>query len=133
MAERKLSKGARGSKAPKHSGPRTSKLKLVPGLSAERVQERDKLLHDRARLSILGALAVNDKLSFGELKQLTGLTDGNLSVHARRLEDAELVTCVKGFDGRVPRTQYELSSIGRKALERHLDHMERLIRAVKRR
>lgn len=109
-----------------------SKLQHVPGLAADD-SDADKLLHERMRLAIVSALAVNDALSFVELKELVGATDGNLSVHSRKLEAAGLVGCTKGFDGRVPRTEFRLTAAGRRALERHLEHMERLIRAVRKR
>jgi DNA-binding MarR family transcriptional regulator len=92
----------------------------------------DRIIHERVRLAIVSALAVNDQLTFNELKDLLHLTDGNLSVHARKLEEAGYVQCLKSFDGRVPRTEYRLSAAGRKALERYLDHMEALIRATRR-
>ena len=91
----------------------------------------DRLIHERMRLAIVSALAVNDSLSFNELKRLLDTTDGNLSVHARKLEDADYIVCTKTFDGRVPRTEYRLSSAGRRALERYLEHMEALIRATR--
>lgn len=93
----------------------------------------DRLIHERIRLGILSALAVNDKLSFNDLKRLLKTTDGNLSVHARKLEQAEYVVCTKYFDGRLPRTEYRLTPLGRQALERYLDHMEALIRAMRER
>jgi DNA-binding PadR family transcriptional regulator len=85
------------------------------------------------RLAMVSALAVNESLSFNELKQLLDTTDGNLSVHARKLEEAGYVTCTKTFEGRVPRTEYRLSAAGRRALERYLEHMEALIRATRER
>jgi DNA-binding MarR family transcriptional regulator len=91
----------------------------------------DPLIHERLRLGILSALAVNQSLSFNDLKQLLNTTDGNLSVHARKLEDAEYVRCDKSFDGRTPRTTYQLTSNGRKALEKYLDHMESLIKVTR--
>jgi len=91
----------------------------------------DRLIHERLRLGIVSALAVNDVLSFNELKALMQTTDGNLSVHARKLEDAAYITCTKTFEGRVPHTQYSLTSTGRSALARYLDHMEALIRATR--
>jgi DNA-binding HxlR family transcriptional regulator len=91
------------------------------------------LVHERVRLGIVSALAVNDALTFNQLKALLHVTDGNLSVHARKLEEAQYLTCVKAFDGRVPRTQYRLTMLGRRALERYLDHMEALIRATRER
>ncbi|HEX4574878.1 MAG TPA: transcriptional regulator [Gemmatimonadales bacterium] len=91
----------------------------------------DRLIHERMRLAIVSALAVNDALSFTELKTLLQATDGNLSVHARRLEDAQYITCTKSFAGRIPKTEYRLTALGRRALERYLDHMEALIRATR--
>ena len=85
------------------------------------------------RLGILSALAVNERMSFGDLKTLLRTTDGNLSVHARKLEEAEYVLCEKSFEGRVPKTEYAITASGRRALERYLDHMESLIRAARER
>ena len=95
--------------------------------------EVDRLIHERMRLAIVSALAVNEALSFNELKRLLDTTDGNLSVHARKLEEADYIVCTKTFEGRVPRTEYRLSPAGRRALERYLDHMEALIRATRER
>lgn len=92
----------------------------------------DRLIHDRTRLAIVSALAIHDTLTFTDLKRITGATDGNLSVHARRLEDAGYVHCSKSFAGRTPRTDYRLTAAGRRALERYLDHMDALIRATRR-
>ena len=94
--------------------------------------ELDRIIHERVRLAIVSALAVNDALTFNELKELLGTTDGNLSVHARKLEDAGYILCTKRFDGRVPRTEYRLAGAGRRALEKYLSHMEALIRATRR-
>ena len=91
----------------------------------------DRLIHERLRLGILSALSVNEALTFAELKRLLDTTDGNLSVHARKLEEAAYVACTKGFEGRVPRTEYRLTAQGRRALERYLDHMEALIQATR--
>jgi DNA-binding HxlR family transcriptional regulator len=91
------------------------------------------VIHERMRLAIVSALAVNESLSFNQLKRLIEITDGNLSVHARKLEEARYVICTKSFEGRVPRTEYRLSSLGRQALERYLDHMEALIRSTRER
>jgi DNA-binding MarR family transcriptional regulator len=91
----------------------------------------DRLIHERLRLGILSALSVNQSLTFPELKKLLDTTDGNLSVHARKLEEAAYVSCTKSFEGRVPRTEYRLTAAGRKALERYLDHMEALIQAMR--
>ena len=93
--------------------------------------ELDRLIHERVRLAMVSALAVNDTLTFNELKTLLGTSDGNLSVHARKLEEARYVTCTKSFDGRVPRTEYRLTTAGRQALCRYLNHMEALIRAAR--
>ena len=93
----------------------------------------DRLIHERMRLGIVSALAVNDTLTFNDLKRLMHTTDGNLSVHARKLEDAAYVTCTKSFEGRMPKTEYRLTAAGRRALERYLDHMEALIRATRER
>jgi DNA-binding MarR family transcriptional regulator len=93
--------------------------------------ELDRVIHERMRLGIISALAANEKLSFGELKKLLNTTDGNISVHARRLEEAGYVTMQKSFKGRVPLTEYAITKEGRKALERYLDHMEALINAMK--
>jgi DNA-binding transcriptional ArsR family regulator len=90
----------------------------------------DRLIHERTRLAIVSALAVNTSLTFNELKDLLGITDGNLSVHARKLEDAGYLSCAKSFDGRLPKTEYRLAAAGRRALEKYLDHMEALIRAT---
>jgi DNA-binding HxlR family transcriptional regulator len=91
----------------------------------------DRLIHERMRLAIVSALAVNPSLSFNELKRLLDTTDGNLSVHARKLEEAHYIVCTKSFAGRVPRTEYRLSALGRRALERYLDHMEALIHSTR--
>lgn len=104
----------------------------VPGAD-EGALALDRLIHERMRLGIVSALAVNESLSFNDLKRLMGTTDGNLSVHARKLEDAAYVSCTKSFEGRVPRTEYRLTAAGRRALERYLDHMEALIRATRER
>ena len=93
----------------------------------------DRLIHERVRLAIVSALAVRESLTFNELKALLKTSDGNLSVHARKLEDAAYVTCTKTFEGRVPKTEYRLTATGRRALERYLDHMEALIRATRER
>jgi DNA-binding transcriptional ArsR family regulator len=91
----------------------------------------DRLIHQRTRLAIISMLAVNDSLTFNELKQLLETTDGNLSVHARKLEEAGYIDCEKSFEGRIPRTEYRITRQGRKVLERYLEHMERLIQAVR--
>jgi DNA-binding MarR family transcriptional regulator len=93
----------------------------------------DRLIHERIRLGIVSALAVNDTLTFNELKKLLGTTDGNLSVHAVKLEEAGYITSSKYFEGRIPRTEYHLTDEGRRALDRYLDHMEALIRVTRHR
>jgi DNA-binding HxlR family transcriptional regulator len=114
--------------------PRARGLERVEGLlAAHAAPPLDRLIHERNRLGIVSALAVNRSLTFSELKSLLRTTDGNLSVHARRLEQAQYVSCTKSFEGRVPRTEYRLTATGRKALERYLDHMEALIRATRER
>ncbi len=90
----------------------------------------DRLIHERVRLAIVSLLAVHESLSFNELKAMLDTSDGNVSVHARKLEDAGYITCTKGFDGRIPRTEYRLAADGRTALERYLSHMEALIKRV---
>jgi len=100
--------------------------------AAERVSgELDRIIHERMRLGIISALAANEKLSFGDLKKLLNTTDGNISVHARRLEEAGYVMMQKSFKGRVPLTEYSITRDGKKALERYLNHMEALIKAMK--
>lgn len=93
--------------------------------------ELNRVIHERVRLGIVSALAVNDTLSFNELKELLGTTDGNLSVHARRLEEAGYVECLKSFTGRVPRTEYRITPEGRRALNAYLDHMQALIERIR--
>jgi len=111
-----------GAKVP-HEGSKTGEI----------ATNLDRLLHDRMRLGIVSALAAGDELSFTDLKAALNATDGNLSVHARKLEDAAYITCTKSFEGRMPRTEYRLTATGRRALERYLDHMEALIRATRER
>jgi len=91
----------------------------------------DRLIHERLRLGIVSALAANERMTFNDLKRLLQTTDGNLSVHARKLEDADYVRCEKTFDGRLPRTEYRLTAAGRRALEKYLAHMEAIIKALK--
>jgi DNA-binding HxlR family transcriptional regulator len=93
--------------------------------------ELDRLIHERMRLGIVSALAANQSLTFNELKKLLKTTDGNLSVHARKLEEANYIACNKSFEGRMPKTEYRLTDAGRRALEKYLDHMEALIQAVR--
>jgi DNA-binding HxlR family transcriptional regulator len=104
----------------------------VPSQKREAVPANlDRLIHERIRLGIVSALAVNRSLTFNELKALLKTTDGNLSVHARKLEEADYIVCTKSFAGRLPKTEYRLTGGGRRALERYLNHMEALIRATR--
>jgi DNA-binding HxlR family transcriptional regulator len=109
------------------SQPRRNRPADGPATAAE----LDRLIHERVRLAIVSALAVNESLTFNDLKQLLNTTDGNLSVHARKLEEAQYVVCNKFFDGRTPKTEYRLTAAGRRALERYLGHMESVIRAAR--
>lgn len=116
----------------------TARKAEVDAVSAEEVQatesltpQLDRVIHERMRLAILSALAVNETLAFRDLKTLLETTDGNLSVHARKLEDADYIKCTKSFEGRTPKTEFQLTPEGRKALERYLSHMEALIRTVR--
>jgi DNA-binding MarR family transcriptional regulator len=111
---------------------RDAALPSVASSSKETVPaDLDRLIHERVRLGIVSALAVNRELTFNELKAMLKTTDGNLSVHARKLEEADYIVCTKSFDGRLPKTEYRLTASGRKALERYLNHMEALIRATR--
>ena len=110
---------------------RKSEAAPVAVKPARSATQLDRLIHERLRLGILSALAAEKSLTFSELKSLLGSTDGNLSVHARKLEDANYITCEKGFEGRVPRSEYRITTAGRKALEKYLDHMESLIRVAR--
>jgi len=112
---------------PKNVPVEKQALRGVHGSAPKSAHEIDRLIHERLRLGIISALAVNDSLTFNELKHTIKTTDGNLSVHARKLEEAGYVNCSKTFEGRTPRTEYSLTAAGRRALERYLDHMEALI------
>jgi DNA-binding transcriptional ArsR family regulator len=108
------------------------RMTALPGqMRSGGTAELDRLIHERIRLGIVSALAVNRSLTFNELKTLLKTTDGNLSVHARKLEEAGYIACSKSFEGRVPKTEYRLAATGRRALERYLEHMEALIRATR--
>ncbi|MBA3769435.1 MAG: transcriptional regulator [Blastocatellia bacterium] len=115
---------------------KVNKTEKAPPLTVARAAETvsnelDKVIHERMRLGIVSALSANDRLSFAELKRLLDTTDGNVSVHARKLEDAGYVTVKKSFSDRMPLTEYKITAAGRKALERYLNHMEALIKAMK--
>ncbi len=114
----------------KHAKPATSTRERTPARPLE-LPELDRLIHERIRLGIVSALATNQSLSFNDLKRILKTTDGNLSVHARKLEEAQYVSCVKFFEGRVPRTEYRLTPAGRRALSQYLDQMEEWIRATR--
>jgi len=114
------------------SRERDASLEAIRNPARETVPANlDRLIHERIRLGIVSALAVNRSLTFNELKALLKTTDGNLSVHARKLEEADYIVCTKSFDGRLPKTEYRLTAAGRRALERYLNHMEALIRATR--
>lgn len=119
---------ARESSLRKERDKRSAGPVAAPAASAHTL---DRLVHERLRLGILSALAVNESLTFNELKRLLDTTDGNLSVHARKLEEAGYVGCAKTFANRMPKTEYKLTAAGRRALERYLDHMEALIQATR--
>jgi DNA-binding HxlR family transcriptional regulator len=113
--------------------PKERERRARPAEVAASPHKLDRLIHERLRLAIVSALAANDSLSFNELKRLLQTTDGNLSVHARKLEEAQYIQCTKSFEGRLPKTEYRLTAAGRRALERYLDHMEALIQAMRER
>ncbi len=107
------------------------KFAAEPAVRPVHVGDLDRVIHEKTRLAILSALAVNSSLTFNELKDIVNTTDGNISVHARKLEEANYVSCRKGFEGRVPRTEFSLTAAGRRAFERYLNHMEALIKAAR--
>jgi DNA-binding HxlR family transcriptional regulator len=106
-------------------------LGVVEPIQPGTIPDLDRLIHERIRLGIVSALAANSSLTFNDLKRLLKTTDGNLSVHARKLEEAKYIDCVKSFEGRMPKTEYSLTATGRKALNKYLDHMEALIGAMR--
>lgn len=118
------------SKSNIHENLRSSARTLAVHKEAS-AAELDPVIHERMRLGIISALAVRDSLTFSQLKRLLDATDGNLSVHARKLEDAHYVICTKSFEGRVPRTEYRITAAGRRSLERYLDQMEQIIRQTR--
>jgi DNA-binding MarR family transcriptional regulator len=109
--------------------PAVARVRPLAGNNS--LPDLDRLIHERMRLGIVSALAANDALTFNELKKLLQTTDGNLSVHARKLEEANYIACTKSFQGRMPKTEYRLTDAGRKALEKYLNHMEALIHAMR--
>jgi DNA-binding HxlR family transcriptional regulator len=123
---------AKGSAARKSEKPEKPEVRSTKYDGDKRsTLELDRLIHERLRLGIISALAVNERLTFNDLKRLLQTTDGNLSVHARKLEEAQYVACDKTFEGRIPRTEYRLTAAGRRALEKYLVHMESIIKAVR--
>ena len=121
---------AHGKRA-KHEIRARERSREMPPPRTPELPELDRLIHERMRLGIVSALATNDSLSFNDLKRVLKTTDGNLSVHARKLEEAEYISCVKFFEGRVPRTEYRLTAKGRAALAKYLDQMEEWIRVTR--
>ncbi len=126
-----MAKSATARKSEPRSEPKSEIRNLKSEIPKRSPLELDRLIHERMRLGIISALAVNERLTFSDLKRLLQTTDGNLSVHARKLEDAHYVACEKTFDARVPRTEYRLTAAGRRALEKYLGHMEAIIKAVR--
>jgi DNA-binding HxlR family transcriptional regulator len=120
---------AKSNAARKEAAPRG--LRPQAAVTGPAVPDFDRLIHERVRLAIVSALAANQSLTFNELKSLLQTTDGNLSVHARKLEEAEYIRCKKSFEGRMPRTEYALTETGKKALGKYIDHMEALVRAMR--
>lgn len=128
---RRPSSARAGQPAEGHAANRAGLDGVAGALGALRPADLDRLIHQRTRLSIVSALAVADKLSFNDLKSALRTSDGNVSVHARKLEDAGYLECMKSFEGRTPRTEYRLTATGRRALESYLSHMEALIDATR--
>ena len=119
------------SSAARKPAARSAGVSKAPISTQQSAIALDRIIHERLRLGIVSALAANDRLTFNDLKRLLQTTDGNLSVHARKLEDAQYISCDKSFDGRVPRTEYRLTAAGRRALEKYVAHMESIIKAVR--
>ncbi len=112
--------------------PAVVPVAVVPGkYASDTAQQLDRLIHERMRLGIISALAANEVLTFRELKNLLATTDGNVSVHSRKLEEAGYISCSKSFEGRMPKTEYRLTAPGRAALEKYLNHLEALLQAVR--
>jgi DNA-binding HxlR family transcriptional regulator len=133
---RALPSQRKGAKPERHGREKPREVPREPRLGpttprAPELPELDRLIHERIRLGIVSALATNDSLSFNDLKRVLKTTDGNLSVHARKLEEAQYISCVKFFEGRVPRTEYRLTANGRRALAEYLDQMEEWIRVTR--
>lgn len=126
-----MAKTARAAESGGREPRRRAVLQGIRGDAMTPATELDRLIHERVRLGIVSGLAVNESLTFNELKRLLDTTDGNLSVHARKLEEAGYIRCTKSFEGRVPRTEYSLTDAGRRALSRYIEHMEALIKSVR--
>ena len=109
----------------------TSPVRPAPSAAPRDTQRLDRLIHDRVRLGILSALSAVESMSFADLKTALDVSDGNLSVHARKLEEAGYISCTKYFEGRLPKTEYKLTAAGRSALENYLSHMESLIKQMR--
>jgi DNA-binding HxlR family transcriptional regulator len=131
MADRNAARRIPSRETPDDDTPSTPAARPRKSAAKKSPVELDRVIHERVRLAIVSALAGARSLSFNELKTLLDITDGNLSVHARRLEDAGFITCEKTFVDRMPRTEYQITAAGRKALDEYLDHMESLIRRVR--
>lgn len=124
-------RGVAAARSAREGEKRATELSPIEGYPEGGALELDRVIHERVRLGIVSALAVNGSLTFTDLRALLGTTDGNLSAHARRLEDAGYVLCKKTFDGRTPRTEYRLTAVGRRELEAYLAHMEAIIHATR--
>ena len=131
MARTAMARTAEAAAAGKSRSSKSAKAGSEQETVEQALPNLDRIIHERMRLGIISALAVNESLTFNELKKLLQTSDGNLSVHARRLEEVKYVECTKSFEGRMPKTEYKLSVAGRKAFERYLDHMEALIQALR--
>jgi len=119
-------------RAPVQAAPKRARLAAVPAAAADQDATFDRLVYERVRLGIMSALAVREELTFTELKALFDVSDGNLSAHARKLEEAKYLTCSKSFERRRPKTIYRLTALGKSALHRYLDHVEAVIKATRR-
>ena len=131
MARTAMARTAEAAAAGKPRSTKSGKAATEQETVEQALPNLDRIIHERMRLGIISALAARDALTFSELKRLLEATDGNLSVHARKLEEANYVVCTKSFEGRVPRTEYRITVPGRRALERYLEQMEQIIRRTR--
>lgn len=131
MAKRTARSALKQETSKKHERPRSALRGIAGSEATSSAPSLDRLIHERLRLGIISALAANESLAFNELKALMNITDGNLSVHARKLEEAGYISCTKFFEGRMPKTEYKLTPTGRRALEDYLSHMEKLIQQMR--